>query len=207
MWGSFLACVIFLQSQSEPHLLRHHTLTAVLFQGELGAWWLPPPHLAILLVPELVLPSSGGVIIGLVSQGPPVLGGGVSPGEAGKCWGSRVAVLHNLKPLPHPRPHNPNFTSQAEPIPYPLVPCSHPPHQLPASLLFLSPGGLVAGVTQATGGGVGMLGFPGLPYLLSCVASFLQAALWEASLKKAGFSAHPGELGPSKRVGSFRAHW
>ena len=81
MWGSFLACVIFLQSRSEPHLLRHHTLTAVLFQGELGARWLPPPHLAILLVPELVLPSSGGVIIGLVSQGPPVLAVGSAPGR------------------------------------------------------------------------------------------------------------------------------
>ena len=53
-----------------------------------------------------------------------------------------------------------------------------------------------------------MPGFPGPPYLLSCVASFLQAASWEASLRKAGFSAHPRELGPlavhpSKRVGSL----
>ena len=152
MWGSALACFIFLQSRSEPHLLWHHTLPAVLFSGELGARWLPPPHLAILLVPELVLPSSGGVISGLVSQRPPVLGGGVSPGEAGKCWGSRVPVLHNLKPLPHPRPHNLSFTSQAEPILCPLMPCSHHPHQLPASLLFLSPGGLVAGVIQQHAG-------------------------------------------------------
>lgn len=156
-----MACFIFLQSRSEPHLLRHHTLTAVLSQGELGAQWLPPPHLAILLV----LPSSGGVISGLVSQGPPVLGGRVSSGEAGKCWGSRVAVLHNLKPLPHPRPPNPSFISQAEPIPCPLVPCFCPP-QLPASLLLLSPGGLVAAVTQTMSGGVGTPGFPGLPNLL-----------------------------------------
>lgn len=128
-----MACFIFLQIRSEPHLLRHHTLPVVLFRGELGARRLPPPHLAILLVPELVLPSSGGVISGLVSQRPPVLGGGLSPGEAGKCWGSRVPVLHNLKPLPHPRPHNLSFTSQAEPILCPLMPCSRrpPPSFLP----------------------------------------------------------------------------
>ena len=57
-----------------------------------------------------------------------------------------------------------------------------------------------------------MPGFPGLPCLLPCVASFFQAASWEASLRKAGFSAYPGELGPlavhpSKRLGSFRANW
>ena len=57
-----------------------------------------------------------------------------------------------------------------------------------------------------------MPGFPGLPCLLPCVASFLQAASWEASLRKAGFSAYPGELcplavHPSKRLGSFRANW
>ena len=45
MWGSFLACVIFLQSRSEPHLLRHHTLTAVLFQGDWGLGGCPLPTL------------------------------------------------------------------------------------------------------------------------------------------------------------------
>ena len=40
-----MACVIFLQSRSEPHLLRHHTLTAVLFQGDWGLGGCPLPTL------------------------------------------------------------------------------------------------------------------------------------------------------------------
>ena len=58
----------------------------------------------------------------------------------------------------------------------------------------------------------GDAGLPRAAQSTPYVASFLQAASWEANLKKAGFSAHPEELGPlavhpSKRVGSFRAHW
>lgn len=148
---------------------------------ELGVGKPPTPDLAILLVAEPVPPSSWQVIGGPCFSGISGIGLWGQPGGDWEMLGQQGGSLfppvqHDLKPLPHPglMVHL-SVTSQAEPI---LCPRSAPLLPSPPTSCFFAlpaaPGGLVAGVTQAAGGGrpAGLPGFPGPPCLLFCVVPF-----------------------------------
>lgn len=166
-----------------PTLLSH-TAGCALSTGSGESWgWAspPPPTLPSCWWLSQCLHPAGKSSVGLVSQGSQASGCGVSLGETGKCWGSRVALCFhqfsttsNHFPTPGLMVHL-SVTSQAEPI---LCPRSAPLLPSPPTSCFFAlpaaPGGLVAGVTQAAGRGrpAGLPGFPGPPCLLFCVVPF-----------------------------------
>ena len=215
-----MACFIFFQSWFEAHPLCGLTLPAVLFPLESRESWglcgCPLPTLPSCWCLSWCLHPAGKSSVGLVSQGPRASGCGVSPGEAGKCWGSSRVVLcfHQFcttsNPLPHPWPHNlSEFRCPGRAHPLPLL-CPAP--ALPTNFLHLrssrSPWGPCCWGHPGHGW---RSGYAGASLSTPCVASFLQATSWEAALKRATFSVCPGELGllavhSSKRVGSLRAN-
>lgn len=175
---------------------------------------MPPPHLAIL--PELVPPSSWQVIGGPYFSGTLGIGLWGQPRGGWEMLGQQQGgslsppILHNLKPLNHLRPHNlSEFRCPGRAHPLPLL-CPTP--ALPTNFLPLRSSSSPEGPCCWGHPGRGWRsGYAGASLSTPCVASFLQAPSWEATLKRAAFSVCPGELGlpairSSKRVGPLRAN-
>lgn len=167
---------------------------------------MPPPHLAILLVSELVPPSSWQVIGGSGTSGVGLWG---QPRGGWEMLGQQQGgsldppILHNLKPLNHLWTHNlSEFRCPGRAHPLPLL-CPTP--ALPTNFLPLRSSSSPWGPCCWGHPGRGWRsGYAGASLSTPCVASFLQAPSWEATLKRAAFSV--SAVRSSKRVGPLRAN-